>query len=265
MQRVVLVTGASSGIGRHIARELVKAGYRVYGTSRKPQADQVDGYTMVPLDVTSDDSVATCVADVTQRAGQIDVLVNNAGIELLGALEETSIEEAKALFETNFFGVMRMTNAVLPAMRERRDGLIINIGSLAGYVSSPFHGVYAASKHALEGYSEALWMETEPFHVHVALIEPSFFKSALVQHKSHPARSIADYEATKQIVIKAWDDAVENGPDPAPIAKTVLKVIQGEAKGFRHRVGKNTFLARFKMIAPEWLVRKQVRHNFNLD
>lgn len=264
MQKVVLVTGASSGIGRRIAGRLASAGCRVYGTSRNPAQPVLDGFELISLDVTSDASAAACAAEVTARAGRIDVLVNNAGVELLGALEEMSIAEAKTIFETNFFGVMRMTSVVLPAMRAQRSGLIVNIGSLAGVVASPFHGMYAATKHALAGYTEALWYELEAFNIRVALIEPGFFKSEIGQRKAVPAQSIEDYAAAKSIVIAAWDHAIETGADPAPVAEKVLQVVEGRARGLRQRVGKDSLLARFKPLSPDWLVRAFIRRRFNL-
>jgi len=130
-ERVVLVTGASCGIGKATATLLAEKGFRVFGTSRRPSGAQDNGFQMLPLDVTSDQSVATCTSSVLEQAGRIDVLVNNAGIGVLGALEETSLAEARAVFETNFFGMVRMVNAVLPGMRHRKHGLIINLGSLA--------------------------------------------------------------------------------------------------------------------------------------
>ena len=263
-QQVVLVTGASSGIGRSIAALLAANGYRVFGTSRHPAQPTLDGFEMVALDVTSDESVAACVAEVIERAGRIDALVNNAGVELLGALEEISIEEAKTLFETNFFGVMRMTAAVLPEMRQRRNGVIINIGSLAGTVSAPFHGIYSASKFALEGYTEALWFELAPFGVQVALVEPGFFKSEINRNRALAARNLPDYAAERTTMIAAWNRLVEEGADPAPIAAKVLQIVQGRARGLRHRLGRYGFMSRFKLVSPESVLWMQVRRQFGL-
>src|SRR3954451_17164307 len=148
--RVALVTGASSGIGEAAARELVAAGFTVYGTSRKAVAgEQRDGVTFLPLDVTDDASVASAVGDVLARSGRIDVLVNNAGFGVTGAAEESSVEQARALFETNVFGLMRVTRAVLPVMRAQGSGRIINVSSIVGLIPVPFMALYASSKHAL--------------------------------------------------------------------------------------------------------------------
>ena len=177
-QRVVLITGASSGVGQATARLLAQQGRKVFGTSRAPtSAEPVGNLTMVALDVRSDASVAACVNAVSSQAGGADVLVNNAGYELGGALEEHSIDEAKAQFETNFFGIVRMTKAVLPLMRRQKEGQIVNISSLSGLAPIPFMGMYSASKWAVDGYTEALRMELKPLNIRVSQIEPGFLKS----------------------------------------------------------------------------------------
>lgn len=265
MPKTILITGASAGIGRRTAAMLAGAGHRVFGTSRHPIQPTLDGFTLLPLDVTSDESVTDCVSQVLAQAGRIDVLINNAGIEMLGALEETSIEEAKSLFETNFFGVMRMTTAVLPGMRARRSGTIINISSLAGHIAAPFQGIYSATKHALEGYTETLWFEVEPLGIHVALIEPNFYKSEISQRKTLTARSIPDYAAPKAAMIAVWERSIEEGADPEPVARRILDIVEGRAHGLRHRLGRYSILSRFKAIGPEWVTWWQVRRDFNLD
>src|SRR5437588_9328882 len=155
--RVALVTGASSGIGEAAARALVGGGLAVYGTSREATPGEKRGEVVfLPLDVTDDESVADAVREVLDRSGRIDVLVNNAGLGVAGAAEESSIEQARALFETNLFGAMRMIRAVLPQMREQASGRIINVSSVLGLLPAPFGALYAATKHAIEGYSESL-------------------------------------------------------------------------------------------------------------
>src|SRR5436190_11915177 len=173
--QVALVTGASSGIGEAAARELLAAGFTVYGTSRKAVAgEQRGGVTFLPLDVTDDVSVAAAVGEVLARSGHIDVLVNNAGFGVTGAAEESSVEQARALFETNVFGLMRVTRAVLPVMRAQGSGRIINVSSIVGLIPVPFMALYASSKHALEGYSESLDHEVREHGVRVLLVEPGF-------------------------------------------------------------------------------------------
>ena len=170
--QVALVTGASSGIGQATARELAAAGFRVFGGSRTAPAGRGTGVEHVALDVRDDASVRDCVGHVLRAAGRIDVLVNNAGYLCAGAIEEVPVAEAKAQFATNYFGVARMTAAVLPGMRERRAAHIITISSLTGLVAVPFWGHYNASKFAVEALMETLRHEARPFGIRVALVEP---------------------------------------------------------------------------------------------
>src|SRR3954464_1473389 len=171
--RVALVTGASAGIGQAAASALVGAGFTVYGTSRKAApGEERGGVVFLPLDVTDDQSVAGAVAEVLHRSGRVDVLVNNAGLGVSGAAEESSIEQARALFETNVFGAMRMTRSVLPVMRQQGSGRIINVSSIVGLIPVPFMALYASSKHALEGYSQSVDHELREHGVRVLLVEP---------------------------------------------------------------------------------------------
>src|SRR6266571_3502362 len=188
MAQTVLVTGASSGIGQAIAQLLTARGFTVYGTSRKPTGK------LIPLDVRSDESVRACV----DRVGKIDVLVNNAGYSLMGSAEETSVDEAKAQLETNFFGVVRMVKAVLPAMRQALAGKIITIGSLAGITAIPFGAFYTASKFALEGYTEALWHELRPLGISVSVIEPGFVHTKIGEGTQIAAVSLGAYDSLRK-------------------------------------------------------------------
>src|SRR6059058_2379651 len=173
--RVALVTGASSGIGEAAARALVGAGFTVYGTSRRATPGEKRGEVVfLPLDVTDDASVAGAVREVLHRSGRIDVLVNNAGLGVSGAAEESSIDQARALFETNLFGSIRTTRAVLPHMREQGNGRIINVSSVLGFMPAPFMALYAATKHAIEGYSESLDHEVREHGIRVLLVEPAY-------------------------------------------------------------------------------------------
>ena len=153
---VAIVTGASGGIGGATARALHAAGYRVFGTSRRAPAATSPGVEYLVCDVSSDESVHAAVGEVLQKAGRVDLLVNNAGVGLVAGAEESSLEQAKSLFDVNVFGLIRMTNAVLPAMRKQRAGRIVNISSVMGLIPAPFMALYSASKHAVEGYSESL-------------------------------------------------------------------------------------------------------------
>jgi NAD(P)-dependent dehydrogenase (short-subunit alcohol dehydrogenase family) len=173
-QKVVLITGASSGIGRATAELLTSRGYRVFGTARNPDTVvPLQGVELLPLDVRDDGSVQAGVETALSRGGRIDVLVNNAGYAVVGAIEETSPSEAQALFDTNVFGVLRMVRAVLPAMRRQGSGTIVNTSSVLGFLPGPFMGLYASSKHALEGLSESLDHEVRGFGIRVVLVEPT--------------------------------------------------------------------------------------------
>jgi short-subunit dehydrogenase len=254
MSTTALVTGASSGIGRAIALHLASRGIRVFGTARHPEPEQSASFEMLPLDVRSDESVDQCVKLALERAGQLDVLVNNAGYALTGAAEETSIEEAKAQFDTNFFGAVRVVNAVLPAMRKAGTGKIINIGSLAGLTAIPFMPFYSATKFALEGYSETLWYELRPLGIAVSLVEPTFVHTRIEEGSSTASRVLADYDAPRQRTIASIGRFVKEGIAPEQVAACVLEIVESRSPRLRYRVGTDaTWLPRLKAIAP-WRV-----------
>lgn len=190
--KIALVTGASSGIGAATAKRLATAGYKVYGTSRSgAAAGGEQQFAMLPLDVTSDGSVAAAVSEVIRLQGRIDLLVNNAGIGVAPAgAEESSIDQARSIFETNFFGVVRMTRAVLPHIRRQGAGRIINIGSVLGFVPMPYGALYSATKHAIEGYSESLDHELRTRGIRVSVIEPAWTKTPLDANFMKPDATI---------------------------------------------------------------------------
>jgi NAD(P)-dependent dehydrogenase (short-subunit alcohol dehydrogenase family) len=265
-QKVVLITGASSGFGEVTASLLAERGYRVFGTSRNPDRNRAWGYEMLPLDVRSDESVRACVQGLRERTGRLDVLISNAGYELAGAVEETSIDEAKEQFETNFFGTARMVKAALPLMRQQGSGRIILISSLAGLISVPFHGFYSASKHALEGYAEALRHEVKGFNISVSLIEPSFFRTNLARAARNSAETISEYAGMRERVLKVFERSVQAGEDPGLVASLILSVIESRSPRLRYRVGKDAKrLPRIKALVPEPAFEAGVRRNFHLD
>ena len=184
--QVALVTGASSGIGYATAKALQSAGYRVFGTSRRAAAQRSDGVTMMTCDVTDDTSVAKMVADVLAEAGRIDLLVNNAGMGLFGGAEESSTSQAHALFDVNVFGLFRVTNAVLPTMRRQRQGKIVNLSSVQGFIPAPYFALYSSTKHAVEGYSESLDHELRPFGIRVVLVEPAYTRTSFEENLAKP-------------------------------------------------------------------------------
>jgi len=178
--KVVLITGVSSGIGRETAQLLAERGARVFGTVRDlGRAEPIAKVELVLMDVTDDKSVKDGAESVLENAGRIDILINNAGYSIAGGLEETSIEEARQLFETNFFGALRVIQAVLPSMRRNGYGRIVNISSMLGVLPGPFRGMYVASKHALEGYTKTLDHEVRTFGIRAALVEPVYTKTKI--------------------------------------------------------------------------------------
>lgn len=263
MTQVILITGASTGIGRAAADLLAQRGHTVYGTSRRPEQYASPGFPLLPLDVRDDDSVRDCVAQVMQQAGRIDVLVNNAGYGLSGALEEATLDDAKALFETQFFGVLRMTNAVLPLMRAQRRGQIINISSLAGVLGVPYLGMYSAAKHALEGYTESLRYEVRQFGIRLAIVEPGDINTPLVMQP--PTQKIADYDGVRDRVNGIHDANVRGGPSPAIVAHKVAAIIERQPHRFRHPVGKESWALLAKRFLPESIGERLMRLYYRMD
>ena len=265
MSQTILVTGASSGIGQATARLLAERGFTVFGTARKPERAQSQGVTMVPLDVRSDESVRACVEQVVAKsgAGRLDVLVNNAGYSLTGAAEETSVDEAKAQLETNFFGVVRMVNAVLPGMRAAGAGRIINISSLAGNTAIPYSGFYSASKFALEGYSESLWYEVRPFGISVSLVEPGFVNTPIGEASPAAARPLPAYDAIRKSMLAAFGKSLKAGIPPEQVARRVLQIIEHRSPALRYRVGAQaTWLPRLRNVVPWKVYAAGVRKTF---
>jgi short-subunit dehydrogenase len=260
-----LITGASSGFGKLSASLLAKRGFGVFGTSRKALEEKQDGVEMLRLDITSDESVRRCVLNLLQKAGRIDVLVNNAGQVLTGGLEETSIEEAKAHFDSNFFGAIRMVNAVLPEMRKRRSGQIINVASLAGTFPVPFEGYYGAAKAALMAYSDVLRQEVKNLGIRVSVVEPGFFKTNIINSRTRAANSISDYDETRKRAQSALEDSVGYGADPQEVAETICKIIESSSPRLHYAVGKEKRYVFLKRILPESIMESQARKHWQLD
>ena len=266
MSQIVLVTGASSGIGAAVASLFHQRGFVVFGTSRAPIPGASHEFPILKLDVNSDASVKACVNEVLARAGRIDVLVNNAGFALNGAAEETSIAEAKEQFETNFFGVVRMVKAILPHMREERSGRIITVGSLAGLLAIPYSAFYCGTKFALEGYMEALWFELKPFGITASLIEPGFVRTPINQAARFAAEPLAAYDGPRDRAIAVVERSVEKGISAELVAKTVLRAAQSTTPRLRYPVGADArWLPRLKKAASWNFFASGVRRTFALD
>jgi len=262
---VAIVTGASTGIGRATAEKLRAAGYRVFGTSRKFAPERSDGITMLTCDVSQDASVAKLVDEVLSKAGRIDLLVNNAGIGLLGGAEESSIAQAQALFDVNVYGVLRMTNAVLPTMRLQGKGRIINMSSILGLIPSPYNALYASTKHAIEGYSESLDHELRTFGIRVVLVEPGFTRTSFEENITKPDRSLTVYDQVRASMEALMQKGVEAGDAPEIVADAVLKAATDPAPRRRYTAGKLAQRVRLmRRFLPESLVDKNLRKYNNL-
>jgi short-subunit dehydrogenase len=265
-QKTAFVTGASSGIGKAAALALIRAGYRVIGTSRKAAPGEIrDGIRMIACDVTSDTSVVEAVALAHAELGRIDLLVNNAGYAVSGAAEESSVEQVRALFDTNFLGVVRVTNEVLPIMRRQAYGRILNIGSVVGLIPGPFGAYYTASKHAIEGYSESLDHEVRAFGIRVAVIEPWATKTSIETNSPQGDRPVAAYRETFARYQAAFDAAMANGDTADNVAETILAAAQARKPRLRYPSGsaarQTSFARRF---LPRGLFDRILRKQFNI-
>ena len=257
---VAVVTGASSGIGLATAKALQIAGFRVFGTSRHAAAASSDGITMLACDVTDDASVAKLIDDVLAQAGRIDLLINNAGMGLLGGAEESSMAQAKSLFDVNVFGVFRVTNAVLPTMRRQGKGRIVNLSSVQGFIPAPYFALYSSTKHAVEGYSESLDHELRPFGIRVVLVEPAYTRTSFEENLAKPDQLLEIYDSARAGMNAVLKKAIETGDAPEVVARTVLKAATEFIPRRRYAAGK---LARqvsiLRRFVPEFAFDKSLR------
>ncbi|MFN7573318.1 MAG: SDR family oxidoreductase [Betaproteobacteria bacterium] len=255
----VLVTGASGSIGRAIVRALSAQGLHVIGTSRRPP---VDAPALLALEVTDAASVARCVADFTARQGPVDVLVNNAGYDLYGALEETSWEEFVAQIDTNFFGAVRMTQAVLPAMRAKGGGRIVNISSLGGLVGLPMNSAYAASKFALEGWAESLRLELLPDRMFVSLIEPPAVATDTLDRSIREVAAAGHpLAARRRKMVELMRAEGRASPvTPEQVAAAVLRAATEPDPPLRYPVGSQArWIPRLKQLLPQRSFERSLR------
>lgn len=239
MSKNILVTGASSGFGLLIANELHRKGFNVIGTSRNPEkyASKLP-FKMIALDLDSEQSINTFSERIFKEISQLDILINNAGFLVSGIAEETPIDLGRQQLETNFWGTIKVTNAVLPHFRKQKSGKIITVGSITGLVAFPNTSYYAASKHALEGYFKALRYELNEFNISVAMIEPGSFKTNIMSNSTTTLNRIEDYNTLRNKSEKYAELIVREGEDPAMVAAKVLKVVETDKPSFRNLVGK---------------------------
>ena len=264
--KTVLVTGATSGIGRIIAKKLHENGYKVYGTSRTPEKHKNElPFELLPLDITSENSIRDCVKALLNSSNTIDVLINNAGIGICGSAEETTLEQAYKQFETNFWGVVKMTKAILPIMRKQRSGNIITIGSLAGLIGVPFQSYYSASKHALEGFFKSLKFEADPFNVRITVVEPGFFKTNLHQVFEYAEPSVGEYDRMRTNALQFLQASIDQADTPEAVSRLILKIIKADNPGYSYRVGKKTTLAPWLQFLSYRLYEFGIKINFGLE
>src|SRR5881296_4352831 len=264
--KTALVTGASSGIGEATAERLAMAGYKVYGTSRRAAKASQPSFELLPLDVTSDESVEATIREVLRAEGRIDLLVNNAGFSVAPAgAEESSIEQARSIFETNFFGIVRMTRAVVPHMRRQGSGRIINIGSVLGFLPAPYMALYSATKHAIEGYSESLDHELRTRGIRVSVIEPAYTKTQFDANFLEPDAKLDEYREARAALDKRLKEVMAEADGPGVVADVVLEAASAARPKLRYtagvRAGRLRLLRRF---APAGLMDIGIRKDLRL-
>jgi NAD(P)-dependent dehydrogenase (short-subunit alcohol dehydrogenase family) len=264
--KIALVTGASSGIGEATALQLAAAGYKVYGTSRRGGAAGQRPFEMLPLDVTSDESVETAVGTLMRLEGRIDLLVNNAGFGVApAAAEESSIEQARSLFDTNFFGMVRMIRAVAPHMRRQRSGRIINIGSVLGFLPMPYMALYSATKHAVGGYSEALDHELRTLGIRVSVVEPAYINTPFDANLIKPDAPLDVYGEVRARVGRRVKEVLVGADGPDVVARMVLKAAQAARPAIRYAPGLASRMRVLRRFAPAAVLDAGVRKDLRLE
>lgn len=264
--KVVLITGASSGIGLATADLLHEAEFTVYGTSRQAKNPSKHKFHLIELDVNQEDSVAQAIEKVIAKEGQIDVLINNAGFAIAPAgAEESSMQQAQAIFDTNFFGAVRMTRSIIPHMRQKRSGLILNVSSILGLVPMPFGALYSASKHALEGYSESLDHELRSQGIRVSLIEPAYTNTSLGVNLLEADNKVAFYDEARKKLHRQMINSINKSDDPSIVAHTILDVIQSEYVVPRYTAGKTAKnLKALRRFAPAKIFDKLIQRSLKV-
>lgn len=267
MSKIIFITGASSGIGKAIAEFLHNKNYIVYGTSRTPEQYPHSKVNLLTLDVTKPNSIQKAINQVIEKENRIDVLINNAGTGITGALEEIPSNEIKRNFETNLFGPIEVIKAVLPQMRIQKSGLIINITSIAGYMGLPYRSVYSASKGALELITEALRMEVKEFGIQITNIAPGDFATNIAQGRYHaPLIKESDYEKSYSKTLKLMNTHVNSGSDPIQMAEVVAKIINTKQPKIHYKVGAplQKFSIILKRILPDKIYEKMLMNHYKL-
>ncbi|GHA37344.1 short-chain dehydrogenase/reductase [Salinimicrobium marinum] len=265
--KVVLITGASSGIGKAIAEHLLTKNFRVFGTSRNPAKQSDSKFPLVALDVTKKDTITTAVSKVISEAGKIDILINNAGVGITGPIEETPDEEIKKAFDTNYFGPLNVIKAVLPEMRKNNGGLIINITSIAGYMGLPYRGIYSASKGALELTTEAFRMELRDFNIHMTNVAPGDFATNIAAGRYHaPVLEDSPYKRPYGNTLKLMNQHVDEGESPTIMAEAIYRIIITKQPRGHYKVGDamQKFSIALKRILPDKMYERLLLKHYKL-
>ena len=256
MSKVVLITGASSGIGKASAEFLSAKGYKVYGTGRNLKNNENNGYSLLPLDVTKPETISLAVNLILEKEGRLDVLVNNAGMGITGPIEDNPTTEIKKVFDTNFFGAIDMMKAVLPEMRKQQSGTIINVTSIAGYMGLPYRGVYSATKGALDLVSEAARMEVKEFGINIVTIAPGDVATNIAAGRYHtPVFTNSAYKEKYQMNLDLMDSHVDSGMNPIKMAEKIHQIINLKQPNVHYRVG--AFMEKFSILLKKILPSKQ--------
>ena len=252
--QTVLITGATSGIGKETALLLASKGFLVYGTARNI-ADKNLPFRLLPMDVRQEESIKTAVQQILNETGRIDIVINNAGVGITGAVEELPAEALHNVFATNLYGAISVIQQVLPSMRAQGKGLIINIASIAGYMGLPFRGAYSASKGALLLMSEALRMELKPFGIEVTTVSPGDYATDIASRRYHvPVNPTSPYAEVYQKQLDLMNEHVDSGGDPKEMAEKILKVIQTPHPSVHYKQG--SFLQKFSIVLKRLLPSK---------
>ena len=264
--KVILITGGSSGIGKSIGEYLHHKGFVVYGTSRNPERITNSIFPLLKLDVRNVESIQHAIAEVLRISGRIDVVINNAGVGILGPLEEIPTDEIRNNFETNLFGPIEVMKAVLPTMRQQKSGLIINITSIAGYMGLPYRAIYSASKGALELVTEALRMEVKPFGIEITNVAPGEFATNIADHRYHVPVSERSAYNTYAKTIEVINSQVGGGDDPVKMGQAIYQIINTAKPDGHYKVG--PFMSRFsivlKRILPDKIYEKMLMKHYQL-
>ncbi len=267
--KVVVISGGSRGLGRALAELMAGRGYRVFGTTRRlasvESLPRIDGLEYIEMDVCDDTSVKSALAQVESEQGRIDILVNNAGISGSGPVEETGLDVVREQFETNYFGTLRCVKAVLPGMRARGQGTIVNVGSVGGVIALPFQSHYCATKFAIEGLTESLRHEVSPFGIRVILIEPTDVMTTIWKDGPHAGIEDSAYrDALTRFHNVKKTEMEKNAETPDKVAEQMLSAIESSGKRLHFGVGKNAELLKLaRRLLPESLMLYAVRKNYD--